>query len=107
MTVPADSAAAAKPVRFSYVHHDSPGADTGSNRSLNAEWIRVKNDGNRAEEMKGWTIRHPEGRVYRFRRLRLGPGKSATLYTGSAESEQRGPRSTLSHVHAELAAAAR
>jgi hypothetical protein len=44
---------AAKPVRFSYVQYDSPGRDTGSNRSLNAEWIRIKTYSNQAKRLKG------------------------------------------------------
>lgn len=58
-------AAAASPVRFNWVQYDSPGSDTGPNKSLNAEWVRVKNFGSKARTLTGWTIRDPEGHVFR------------------------------------------
>ena len=56
-------ATAAAPVRFSYVQYNSPGTDTGSNKSLNAEYIVVKNYTKSARSLTGWTIRDPKGHV--------------------------------------------
>lgn len=75
-------AEAAPVVRFSGVQYDSPGSDTGSNTSLNAEWARVTNYGKRSRTLTGWTIRDPEGHVYKFPTFKLGPGKSVRLHTG-------------------------
>lgn len=73
----------AGPVRFTYVQYDSPGADRGSNRSLNAEWIRVKNVSRTTRSLSGWIIRDPVGHRYVFPQgSRLGPGNSVTVHTG-------------------------
>jgi hypothetical protein len=73
---------AAPVVRFVKVYVNSPGADSGSNTSLNAEWIRVKNFGSRAKVLTGWTIRDPEGHVFRFPRFTLRAGATVTVHTG-------------------------
>ncbi len=89
LSTPAEGMQAAKPVRFASVQYDSPGSDTGSNRSLNAEWIRVKNNGGRARTLTGWTIRDPAGHVYRFPKFRLRSGRSVTLHTGPGQNTRR------------------
>jgi len=75
-------AEAASSVRFSFVQYDSPGKDTGSRASLNAEWIRVTNHGTRARALTGWTIRDTAGHVFRFPRFTLGAGRSVRVHTG-------------------------
>jgi hypothetical protein len=82
-------AAAAPPVRFSRIQYDSPGTDTGTNKSLNAEWARVTNYGNKARVLTGWTIRDPQGHVYRFPKFRLKPGRSVRLHTGKGNNTAR------------------
>jgi hypothetical protein len=87
------SAAGRAPVSFSRVQYDSPGSDRGSNRSLNAEWIRVTNHGNKVRRLAGWTIRDRANHVYRFpRNFRLRPGRSVQIHTGSG-------RNTRSHLY--------
>ncbi|MEU7154812.1 lamin tail domain-containing protein, partial [Streptomyces sp. NPDC045456] len=44
------------PVVIGAVQADSPGRDDGSNRSLNAEWVTVKNTSHRPVNLKGWTL---------------------------------------------------
>ena len=80
---------AASPLRFSGAQYNSPGSDTGSNASLNAEWIRVTNHGKRARNMTGWTIRDAAGHVYHFPTFRLGPGHSVRLHTGKGRNTRR------------------
>jgi hypothetical protein len=70
-------------VSLSKVQYDSPGADTGSNPSLNKEWVTVTNHGSRATTLTGWTVRDPEGHVYTFPELKLKAGKSVTVHTGA------------------------
>ena len=36
-------AEAASAVQIAYVQYDPPGPDTRSNKSLNAEWVRIRN----------------------------------------------------------------
>lgn len=75
-------ASAAPPIRFARVQYDSPGTDTDTNVSRNAEWIRVKNYGNRRRDLTGWKIRDRGGNQYRFPKFVLRPGKSVKVHTG-------------------------
>jgi len=76
-------------IRITKIYFDSPGADTGSNSSLNAEWIRLKNTGSRARSLSGWTIRDTSSHVYRFGTYRLGAGLTVTVHTGSGSNTAR------------------
>ncbi len=77
------SEAATSPVRFSKVYYDSPGADSASNTSLNAEYVRIKNYSTTTKKyLTGWTVRDKSGHVYKFGTFALVPGASVTLYTG-------------------------
>lgn len=75
-------------VRFTKVQYESPGPDTGSNKSLNAEFVVIKNKGSRPKRLRGWKLvdkrTKAEGgnKVFRFPRLRLGPGKTVKIHTG-------------------------
>jgi Lamin Tail Domain len=90
VVVPAVGMESAKagPVRIVKVQYDSLGKDTGSNKSLNKEWIRIHNFGNKAKQLKGWTIRDTSGHVYHFKKYLLKPGKSVTLHTGSHQDQK-------------------
>jgi hypothetical protein len=74
---------AASPVRISAVQYDSPGSDTGSNSSLNAEWVRITNYSTSRKTLTGWTLRDLSNHVYRFGTFSLGAGKSVRIHTGS------------------------
>ena len=39
------------------LYFDSPGTDTGSNTSLNAQYVVIKNGDNLAHSVSGWTVR--------------------------------------------------
>jgi hypothetical protein len=81
------SAEAASAVRFSYAQYDSPGTDTGSNTSLNAEWVRVKNFSTSTRDLSGWKISDPQGHVYKFPTgSKVGAGKTVTVHTGSGSN---------------------
>ena len=77
--VPAEAASA---VRITAVQYDSPGNDSGSNASLNAEWIRIKNVSSTKKVLTGWTLRDRSKHVYRFGTFTLGPGNSVRVHTG-------------------------
>lgn len=83
VSAPSANAATSPPVRFVKVYYDSPGTDSGSNASLNAEWIRIKNYSTVKKYLTGWTVRDKSGHVYKFGTFALIPGASVTLYTGS------------------------
>lgn len=85
----ADSADAAVPIRITRVQYDSPGDDTGSNASLNAEWVRITNNGAKKRVLTGWTLRDPQGHVYRFPSFTLKPGASVRVHTGAGANTGR------------------
>ena len=59
-------AAAAPSLRFHGTQYDSPGKDTRSAKSLNAEWISLVNTGSKAVNLKGYTIRDASNHVFTF-----------------------------------------
>lgn len=84
VVLPVAPAEAASKVKITRVYYDSPGTpDSGSNRSLNGEWVRIKNTGSKAVSLTGWTLRDKTGFTYRFGTFKLGAGKSVTIRTGS------------------------
>lgn len=64
------------------VQYDSPGRDDRSNRSLNAEWVEVKNTGRKAVSLRGFTLTDSQGTRYRFAGLRLDGRSSVKVHTG-------------------------
>jgi hypothetical protein len=84
--VPAE---AAGPIKIHRIYFDSPGPDHGSNRSLNAEFIVLKNTGSRARSLRGWRIRDAAGHSYSFGAYRLGAGKKVTIHTGRGANRPR------------------
>jgi Lamin Tail Domain len=81
----AGAAEAANPtLYFSKVYVDSPGTDTGSNTSLNAEYVVITNSSYTASyTLTGYTISDRSAHVYKFRTFVLKPRASVTLHTGS------------------------
>ena len=82
--VAAPSAPAA--IKITKIYFDSPGSDGGSNSSLNAEYVRIKNTGSTARQLRDWTVRDTANHVYRFGSLSLGGGNSVTLHTGNGSN---------------------
>jgi hypothetical protein len=76
----------ASAVRFSRIQYDSPGSDTGSNASLNAEWARITNHSSRTKTLTGWTVRDRKGHVYKYPTFKLKSGKRVTLHTGRGKN---------------------
>ncbi|MFI1471212.1 lamin tail domain-containing protein [Streptomyces wuyuanensis] len=64
------------------VQHQNPRRDFRSNRSLNAEWVEVTNNGRRAVDLDGWTLSDSDGNRYRFDDLRLPARSSVRVHTG-------------------------
>jgi len=63
--------------------------DTGTNRSLNGEWIRLRNVGRSARQLRGWSVSDGDGHVYRFGRLELRAGASVTVHSGRGRDTGR------------------
>ena len=78
----ASAGAAAAPVRMVKIQYDSPGPDTRSNASLDAEWVALRNTTARKVSLSGWTLRDAQNHVYRFGALTLAPRATVTVHTG-------------------------
>lgn len=78
----APAAHAASPLQFGRIYYDSPGSDSRTNTSLNAEWAVVKNVTGTTRCLTNWTVRDAAGHVYKFGTFCLGAYKSVTLHTG-------------------------
>ncbi len=68
-------AATATQIQFRLIQYNSPGTDTGSNSSLNAEFVTLKNTGTTSRDLTGWTVEDLAGHVYTFGRFTLGPAR--------------------------------
>jgi hypothetical protein len=83
LAVAASPAEAATPsVTFNRIYVNSPGSDTRSNSSLNAEWVRLKNNTSKSIQLKGWTVRDKSGHVYTFGSFSLRSKKTVYVHTG-------------------------
>lgn len=82
VVVAVPTAQAAPAVQITYVKYDSPGADTGTNTSLNAEYVKITNKGSSNRSLTGWTLRDKTGYTYRFPTFTLKAGASVTVRTG-------------------------
>ncbi len=80
-------ASAAAGLRFHGAQYDSPGKDTRSAASLNAEWISLVNTGSRAVNLEGYTIRDKARHVHTFGNVTIaGGGGRIWLHTGSGST---------------------
>lgn len=82
VTVMTADAATVPAVTITGAYYDSPGSDTRSNASLNAEWIRLTNNTSKAISLKGWTLRDKQNHVYTFASYNLGAHKYVMVRTG-------------------------
>lgn len=78
----ATSVQAASPVQIRRVYFNPPGTDTGSNSSLNGEYVLLKNVTGTARTITGWTISDAQRHVYKFRTFRLGAYRYVYVHTG-------------------------
>jgi len=66
------------------IRFNPPGPDDGSRRSLNDEYIFIRNTSSHGQGLRGWRIHDARsGNSYRIdSRTRLAPGDKLYLYTG-------------------------
>ena len=90
VTVGGPASAAGPALRFHGTQYDSPGSDTRSNASRNAEWISLVNSGAKAVNLKGYTIRDASNHVYTFGNVAIaGKGGRIWLHTGSGANSAK------------------
>ncbi|WP_374928127.1 lamin tail domain-containing protein [Kytococcus sedentarius] len=80
----APAAEALPPVMISQIVYDSFGAtkDDYSNRSLNAEYVVLKNTTSRTQTVTGWTLRDKTGFTYRLPATTIPAKGSIRIFTG-------------------------
>lgn len=78
----ASSAQALPAIMIYKIQYDSPGSDTGSNTSLNAEFVVIKNTTRTNRVLTGWTLRDKTGYTYKFPAFTLKAGAVVTIHTG-------------------------
>jgi hypothetical protein len=78
----ASTAAARGRVFIHRIFYNSPGPDTGSNSSLNAEWVDLHNSSGHPITLTRWTLRDKAGHVYTFGTYRLRAHMDVRIHTG-------------------------
>ncbi|MFJ6785620.1 lamin tail domain-containing protein [Streptomyces yangpuensis] len=69
-------------VEISRVQADSPGREDRSNRSLNGEWVEIRNTTRNPVNLRGWTLRDSDGNRYRFDNVRIGGRDTIRIHSG-------------------------
>jgi hypothetical protein len=83
IALPATADAAVPAIRITKIYYDSPGSDLGGTKSLNAEYVVIKNTTRTARSLKGWTLRDKTGFVFTFPTFTLKGGATVTVHTGT------------------------
>ena len=80
----AGTADAASCIKITKIYYDSPGADDGSNGSLNAEWVRLKNICGTSKNLWYFELRDAADNSYYFGSpFSLAAGTAVKIHTGS------------------------
>ena len=82
-------AVAHHPVVIQEIFYNSPGSDHGSNPSLNAEWVKLRNRTSHAVSLSGWTLRDRSHHVYQFGAYSLRAHGTVRIHTGRGSDSQR------------------
>jgi hypothetical protein len=86
--VAAVAAPAMAAIRFTKIQYESPGTDTGSNSSLNGEFVVIKNKGTHRKQLHGWKLKDRRSATeggditFTFPRFRLRPGRTVRVHSG-------------------------
>ncbi|GGO44830.1 MULTISPECIES: lamin tail domain-containing protein [Streptomyces] len=83
---PATAAAHQGGLHLGFIQYDSPGRDTGSNSSLNGEWVNVHNNTRGAIQLKGYKLKDNTGYTYTFGSYKIGAGKTVKVRTGKGSN---------------------
>jgi Lamin Tail Domain len=75
-------ASAAAEIQITVIQYNSPGPDTGTNASLNGEFVTLKNTGIRPKNLEGWHLVTSEHHAFRFPQFFLSVGETVHIRTG-------------------------
>ncbi|WP_256862384.1 lamin tail domain-containing protein [Microbispora sp. GKU 823] len=78
--------AAGPAIQITKIYYDSPGTDTRSNSSLNAEYVWIKNTSRKTVTVTGWTLADASRHRYTFPTFSIPARKTITIRTGSGKS---------------------
>jgi hypothetical protein len=82
LLLPGQADASAGSVHLYKIYYNSPGSDTRSNTSLNAEYVQIANTTGKAASLTGWTLTDASRHTYKFTSYTLGAHKTVTVHTG-------------------------
>ena len=82
ITAPSSAGAAVPCVQIYRIYYNSPGSDTGSNASLNGEFISLHNACGTARAMTSWKIKDLANHTYTFGAYSIGGGQYVRVSTG-------------------------
>jgi hypothetical protein len=82
MGVASAATAPAPTIQLTKIYYNSPGSDTRTTASLNAEYVRLTNQTRATINLKGWTLRDAAGHTYTFGSYNLAAGKRVYVHTG-------------------------
>ena len=80
--------AAAYRMQIHEIYYNSPGPDTGSNSSLDAEWVQLHNTSGSRISLAGWTLRDAQGHVYTFGTYTIKAHGYVKIHTGKGTNTQ-------------------
>jgi hypothetical protein len=78
----AERVAAATCITITRIYYNSPGTDTGSNASLNDEWVRLYNRCATGKALRNWKLKDAAGHTYTFGTYTLRAGRGVRIHTG-------------------------
>ncbi|MFJ9677193.1 lamin tail domain-containing protein [Streptomyces sp. NPDC101194] len=86
LTAPASAASHQGGLHLGRIQYDSPGKDTRTNASLNAEWVDIHNNGKSKLQLKGYKLKDDTGYTYTFGSYTVGAGKTVKVHTGKGRN---------------------
>jgi hypothetical protein len=75
-------------IQIHEIWYNSPGPDTGSNSSLNHEWVQLHNTSGSYISLTKWTLRDKAGHVFVFGSYTIKPHGYVKIHTGHGGSTQ-------------------
>jgi hypothetical protein len=81
--LPVQADAATGSVHLYKIYYNSPGADRGTNASLNAEWVQIANTTAKSVSLTGWTLTDASKHRYVFGTYSIGAHRILAVHTGS------------------------
>lgn len=85
-TTPASAASRQGGLHLGKIQYDSPGKDTRTNTSLNAEYVDIHNNGKSKLQLKGCKLKDDTGYTYTFPGYTVAAGRTVRVHTGKGKN---------------------